>query len=155
MAVVQKQQPTQQGVPTSSTVFFEKLFDIPFGWAKTNYVYNDGDNTFSEDESSSYQTTFQISALAIQNVLDTSLPTASDIVSYLRGFITSRATIREFMKVGVNMYRVSQVRNPYFEDDRHQNEAAPSFDLVLTHSRVVTTKVGAVDEVEGRVIGYP
>ncbi len=32
---------------------------------------------------------------------------------------------------------MTDVRNPYFLDDRRRNEASPSFDAVFTHKQVV------------------
>lgn len=143
--VIQKQQPTQQGIPYAPSVFFEKLFDRHYGWAETDQQYNDVSGKFDEIEIQNVETSFQISAWVIQDSANLSLPTASDVVNFLKMYMTSRAMVANLMAQGLNVYRVSDVRNPYIEDDRHRNEATPSFDLVVTHQRTITSQVGAID----------
>src|ERR1700676_1394800 len=65
--VLQKDQPTQQGIPTAPTVFFEKLFDNNHGWPMDSNVYQPVPNNFLETETQMVNTTFQISALVIQD----------------------------------------------------------------------------------------
>lgn len=148
--VIQKQQPTQQGIPYAPAVFFEKLFDYHYGWAETDYpVYDPSTNMFDESETQNLETTFQISAWVIQNPADLTIPTASDVVNFLKMFMTSRSMVRTLMSNAaepINIQRVTQVRNPYIEDDRHRNEATPNFDLVFSHKRILVNKIGAVDE---------
>src|SRR5579859_873747 len=65
--VQQKQQPTKQGIPTVPTVYFEKLFDTPYGWTVVSYEENVEAGLFklTETESQLFPTTFQISAMAL------------------------------------------------------------------------------------------
>jgi hypothetical protein len=142
--VVQKDQPTQQGVPTEPTIFFEKLFDIPFGWPMASDVYQAANNTFLETETQLYNTTFQISALVIQDPTNLELPTASDVANYMMQSLTSRSNILAFQQVGVSVLRVTSVRNPAFSDDRAMFEYNPNFDIVVTHNRTVSSTVNSV-----------
>lgn len=143
--VWQKNQPTQQGIPTSPTVFFEKLFDNAYGFAHVGSVYNPTTQTYTETEYQPYRTTFQISAWAIQDPTNTALPTASDIANAMRGYLMSRANLRGWWTLDkINVERATEVRNPYIEDDRHRFEATPSFDMVITHRRTNVATIGAI-----------
>lgn len=153
--VVQKEQPTQQGIPTEPTIFLEKLFDNLYGFAaRSNDIVTETDDfgpfpQMRETDKQLIETAFQISAWVIQDPTNTNLPTASDVVNYVSMFLRHRETIRAWAPLNVNLLRVTQIRNPYTEDDRHRNEATPSLDLILTHDRTLTLDVSSADTVVG------
>lgn len=152
--VSQKMQPTQQGITTDPQVYFQKLFDIPFGYAEVTHSPDpSGEYQMIEREEQAMQTTFQISAMVIQNPADLTIPTASDVVLFVRSFLMARETVRLFIKSGANVLRVGDVQNPYFQDDRSLNEASPSFDIVITHSRVIENRIGSIIKVEDIDLG--
>lgn len=150
--VLQKDQPTQQGIPYAPTIFFEKLFDRAYGHPMVTYAYNASPNSFSETEDQIVETTFQISALVIQEPTDLSIPTASDVIHYMRAYLTSRAVIHTMVKQEVAIQKVTELRNPYFQDERHNYEANPSFDIVYIHQRPYVHVVGATNKVVGKII---
>lgn len=151
--VLQKNQPTQEGIPTAPTIFFEKLFDKAYGWPEVSYEeYDPATNTFSQIEKQWTETTFQVSALVIQDPMNLSLPTASDVVNYMKLFTNSRASIKTLKAQAVSMLRITDVRNPIFRDERHVFEANPNFDVVLQHQRIIVNRVGATDTVIGAVV---
>ncbi|ABL96844.1 hypothetical protein BcepF1.113 [Burkholderia phage BcepF1] len=143
--VVQKDQPTQQGVPSIGTVFFELLFNIEYGSPATENQYNAASNQFDEIETQLVITTIQISALIPQDPKNIDQPTANDVLQYVKRYVASRNIARELVKKKVNIYRVSEVRAQWFEDDNHQFSNHPNFDLEVTHSGKVTFSVAAVD----------
>jgi hypothetical protein len=147
--VLQKEQPTQEGIPYSPAVYFEKLFDIPFGFAGVANSFDSETSVMTQTETQNYETTIQISALVIQQPSDLSIPTASDVVNYLKRYMTSRAQLAAWTSQGVNILRPLRVENPYFEDDRHRNEAMPSFDLVFTHQNAIAQPIGYVTDMTG------
>jgi hypothetical protein len=67
--------------------------------------------------------------------------------------MTSRAQLATWQAQGVNILRPTHVANPYFEDDRHRNEAYPSFDLVFTHTNSISQPIGYVTTATG--VDYP
>lgn len=148
--VVQKNPPVQEGTAYAPTIYFEKLFDNAYGWPEVNYSHNDPvppntHGTFTTREDQWTETTIQVSALVLQDVTNLSLPTASDVVNYMKLYMNSRQTIAAYQAVGVGVLRVSQIRNPYFEDDRAGFEASPSFDIVLQHKRSISFTVDGTD----------
>ncbi len=130
---------------------FEKLFDLRYGWtARTELTYDEANDVFQAPEVQKTATTFQIGSLVIQDPQDLTIPTASDVVNYMAMWLASQSTIKAFLAQGVEMLRVTEVRNPYFEDDRHRNEASPTFDIVLLHDRILPQTVPAAVRVVGR-----
>lgn len=151
--VLQKNQPTQEGIPTAPTIFFEKLFDHMYGWPEVSYdQYDPATNTFVQTEKQWAETTFQVSAMVIQDPSNLSLPTPADVVNYVKLFINSRRTIATLKPQGVSVLRCSELRNPYFRDERHIFEANANFDVILQHQRQISFSVGATNVVVGKKV---
>lgn len=159
--VIQRSQPTQQGIPTETTVFFQKLYDYRYGSPcltskidLTNLAQN------IETTTQNMETTFQVSVLSILTpAMDTTTnpqPTASDISNYVANILQRRDTVRKLLAANnVNVLRIQKVDNTYFEDDRHRNEAWPTFEVVLTHQTVTTNIVNNTDQVNLKTYQVP
>jgi hypothetical protein len=131
--VKQSNQPTQQGIPTAPMVFFTKIFNRRFGFLRRADVWNTMTSQFDHTESQYYETSFQVSALVLQNPSDLTIPTASDLVNEVACILQSSATLNTLNNAGVGILRISDISNPYFVDDRDNFEASPSFDFVLVY----------------------
>ena len=153
LIVEQKDQPTQQGIPTAGAVFFQKLHDHAYGSPKIRKVSNydpsvpGSPKTFTEYEDQWYETTFQISALVTQDPTNLSLPTASDVANYVKMYLASRATRSVLMQQNVGMLRVTQIRDPAFQDDRERFEYHPNFDITLTYERTIEIVIPGTNDV--------
>ncbi len=145
---IQKNQPTQQGTPTGSAVFIEKLFDDPYGWPSTKMEYNSVTNVYDETETQLYRTTFQVSGLVKQDPTQVDMPTASDVVNFVKSYVASRHIAMQLQSQnGIGVERVTNVRNPPFQDDSSQFEFHPNFDMVVSYSRDVVFTTPAADRV--------
>jgi len=145
--VVQKDQPTQQGIPSDPTVYFEKILDVPYGFPLASSMYDASTNTFQESEIQLYETTVQVSSLVVQDPNNPTMPTASDVTNYMKLYIGSRWNARNWQKQGIGILRVMNVQNPAFEDDRHRFEYHPHFDFVITYKKSITFVVPVVSKV--------
>jgi hypothetical protein len=159
-AVIQNNQPTQEGIPTAPIVLFEKLFDHEYGWQNsTDYQLQAAPPPgyqlpdFRHTESQWVESTFQVTSLVIQDVRDLSLPTPSDVAHAMKLFLNAKSTIYAFRAAGAMVLRVTDIRNPKFTDERGMFEANPSFDVVLQHKRSVEFSVPGCDTVIGEVEG--
>ena len=135
--IAQAFQPTQQGVNSEPTAYIHKLFDHRYGFLQRTDEWTDDEMVHTENQK--YETTFQLSALATQNPATPAQYTASDICNFCAAILQSDQARTTFQTQGVGIERVTDVRNPYFEDDREQFEASPSFDFVMTHNQIITT----------------
>lgn len=104
--------------------------------------------TMVHTETQQYETTFQFSALATQNPATPTQYTASDVVNLIASILQSSVTIAALQAHGVGIERITDVRNPYFLDDRDRYEASPSFDVTVTHKQVVVTTTPIVRSTE-------
>lgn len=151
--VIQLEQPTLQGANSSPTVYFQKLFDRPYGVAQRNKAWDKTTQVFNDTETQAYETTLKVSALIPQSPGDLSIPTPSDVVNYIQKYLSHRAIIQKMNKLGFRILKITTVTNPYFLDDKSLMEAMPSFDVIITHSRSLTLTVSKIDRVKGKT--YP
>lgn len=160
-AVTQNYQPTQEGVPSGPFVFFEKLFDKEYGWPiASDYWMADvappGSQLpdFSTPEQQWVESTFQVTPLVLQDVSDLSIPTQSDVAHLLKQYLNARQVMAVFRASGVSVLRITDIRNPKFEDERGLFEANPNFDVILQHKRVLDFRVPGSNTVVGeRIVG--
>jgi hypothetical protein len=146
--VKQAYQPTQQGINTNPCVYFFKVGDRRYGFLKRSDVWDEDESVMVHTERQRYETTFQINALVRQNPGDTAGFTASDIVNIVSDILQSDSTIKILQNAEVGILRITEVRNPYFMDDRDQFEASPSFDFVLLHNQDYITTTPIVERTE-------
>lgn len=146
--VIASFQPRHQGRADGPALYIYKLMDHRYGWQHRTQVYDaiEGDITVTEKQY--METSFQVTALYPQDPAVTTGSTASDLAS-LAAMIVGSMTFCEAMKAqGVGIQRVMDVRNPFFENDRGQFEASPSFDFTVSHKRIIVDTAHAVDAAE-------
>ena len=138
-------QPTQQGVNTNPTIFIYKISDHRYGSMLREDIWDQVHSVMDHIESQQYETTFQISALATQNPKTPTQYTASDICNLCAAILQSDVAIQTMQAAGVGVMRVTEVRNPYFQDDRARFEASPSFDIVVTHKQTISSTIPIIN----------
>ena len=141
-------QPTQQGIPKTTSAFLYKVGDVALGFPSRTDVWDEDTATMIHTESQKYETTFQISAQSIQDPLDQSQYTASDILNLIRSILQSSDTIATFIASGVGILRVHDIRNASFSDDYARNEYSPSLDFVIEHTQTITSTAPVVESVD-------
>ncbi len=146
--VAQSYQPTQEGVPSGAAVFLYKVGDHKHGSVGRKDMYDEIYNEFTHLETQVYETTFQVSALYRQNPSNPFMLTASDLANRVSSIMQSDYALERLMKYGVGILRITDVRNPYFIDDKDRNEAAANFDFTLTYNRDIMDTVPGIESVE-------
>lgn len=127
----QSNQPTQQGINTSPTIYFFKVSGRRYGFLGRYDKWNSTQMTHTENQY--MEATFQIMALVLQNPITPNQYTASDLVYEVSSIMQSDNTRDILNESGIGILRVTDLLNPYFLDDRDQFEASPSFDFTLTY----------------------
>ena len=145
--LAQSYEPTKQGVSSSNTVYFFKINDKRHGWVNRANRWDALTSKMVFTETQVVESTFQINALARQNPAVLS-KTASDIVGIVASIMQSQSTITTLQAAGVGIYRITEIRNPYFMDDRDQYEASPSFDFTLVYNQSIITTAPIVQTIE-------
>lgn len=156
--VVQRSQPTQQGIPTETTIYFQKMYDKRYGWPGLTTIPDAPEvGKSTEITTQNMETYFQFSALTVINPKagNDTQNTASDISNFVAALFQRRDCIRTLGKSGVGVLRIKEVDNTYFEDDRHRNEAWPTFEVVFTHQSVTTNVVNNTADVQLAIYQVP
>lgn len=144
--VKQSYQPVQQGANTAPTIYLFKVSDNRLGFPGRYDCWDEDTQTEVHKEIQQYETTFQLSCWATQDPSNVASLTASDIANYAVYIMQSETTVTALEAQGFGIYRVGQVRNPSFTDDRDRFEFAPSFDIVITHKQIITTTTPIITE---------
>ena len=150
--VQQAFQPTQQGTNTQPTAFLTKLFDKRIGGQQVSDAWDEGTSRMISTRKQLYETTFQASALSVQNPADQTQKTASDILNLVAAILQSPETIAAFQAQNMGILKISDVRNPYFTDDRDRFEASPSLDFTISHSQVLVLTGNPIDHTELNIL---
>lgn len=135
--IAQAFQPTAQGTNTKPTAFLTKISDHRYGFPLRQDVYDSVNEIMVHTEIQVYESMFQLSTLAAQNPTTPQIYTASDIANLCASILQSDAAMVLFQAQDVGIERVTDVRNPYFEDDHQRYEASPSFDFVMIHKQII------------------
>lgn len=149
----QAYQPTQQGVNSVSTAYLFKVGDVRIGLPLCEDKWDTDTQIMVHTETQVYQTTFQLSALSIQDpTIGEAQLTASDIVNACAYIMQSQATVEQLIAADVGILNVKEIRNPYFVDDHENFEANPSFDFTLTHKQIVISNGRVLQSTEFQVL---
>lgn len=147
--VQQFSQPTQQGIPRLPTVFFQKVYNHRYGWGDAENVWNPDLMQMQLTENQWHETHFKFFAMVPQNPQTPTQYTAADLANEVASILQSQSTRVTLMAQNVGILRVSEISNPYFQDDKDQFEATPSFDFILTS---LETRVSIVPTVTDFVV---
>lgn len=152
VSVKQNFQPTAQGANSDPTVYLSKISDQRYGWPQRKDEWDPDDEVMVHTETQQYQTMFQIEALVTQNPSTPDVMTAADVLNRIAYILQSAKTIAQLEAQGIGILRVTDIRNSYFQNDREQFQAAPSFDFTLTHKMIITSEEPAVETVEFQIL---
>lgn len=131
----QAYQPTQQGIIETQTVLISKLADYRRGSPERIDLWDSINNVMIHTELQVYETHYQIGSLYPQNPKINTL-TASDLLNTVAQILQSNDCIDQLFSNDVQILRITDVRNPYFKDDRDLFEMSPSMDIALTHKQI-------------------
>ncbi len=151
LAIKQQYQPMPQGTPSDPVIFLHKINDYRYGYPQRKSVWEQEAKRLVHEESIWMQTSFQVNALAPQDPAQSDLLTASDLLNLSAIILQSDATRQTLQAHGIGIYRVQDIRQIYFVNDRQQFEASPSFDFTLTHRHVITSCAPVVEAFEQNI----
>lgn len=141
VTVKQSNQPTQQGIPITPSIYFFKVYNKRFGFLGRydKWVMDQ----MQHHEVQYVESTFQIMALVLQYPITPNQYTASDLVNEVASIMQSDNTLGILNNNEIGILRITDVSNPYFVDDRDQFEASPYFDFTLVYKddRASTTPI--------------
>lgn len=141
--------PVVQGRPSGPSVLFFPVGSRRYGWLRRDEVWDADAGRYVHREVQAYETTVQFEALGPPPVAGVSTPTvtAADLVNTAAAVLQSDKALASLRAAGLGVLRVTDVRQPYMQNDRDQFEAVPSFDLIVTREQIV------LDSTEAAYVG--
>lgn len=149
VGVIQRYQPVAEGVPEEPIVTMHKIGDKRYGFPKEKDEWDEDQELFVHTHEQAMETTIQFSALQPNG--ETDGVTASDIVNAAADILQTQEAVVYFQSLGMSILRVTDIRNPYFLDDRDRHEADPSFDFTVLHKRVKMSTLPGALKFEGNI----
>jgi hypothetical protein len=150
--VRQSNQPRQQGTPTQNTVLIQKIYNKRYGFLSRSDVWDDVNEVIVHTEKQWIEATYQISTLAIQDPNDSTLLTASGLANLVAQIMQTDSTLAALRAQNVGIYRVIDIRNPFFTDDKERFEASPSFDFTVTYEQVYISETPVLQSTEFNIV---
>lgn len=147
--VIQRYQPEAEGVPENKVVTMYKIGDKRYGFPREYDEWDEDQELFVHTHEQSIETTIQLGALQPNG--DTETATASDIVNLAAELLQTQEAVVHFQNLNMSILRVTDIRNPYFLDDRDRHEADPSFDFTVLHKRVKMSTLPGALKFEGNI----
>ncbi|UVE47609.1 hypothetical protein KS461_10080 [Pseudomonas chlororaphis] len=140
-------QPTGQGRAPKGIYFFP-VGEPQYGWQsrKSRFDVVTGNQVHTESQIALSQ--FQIGGYAQESPSNTEAPTAMDVTRLASMLIKSTPAIEALKKAGAGLQRITTIRTPYFENDHGRQEAAPSFDITISHQCTITLSTPSFKSVE-------
>ena len=148
VAVRQAYQPTSQGMKTGQSVYFFKVGDRRRGTVRVTEKFDALNSVMIREETTSYESTFQVNAYSIQDPSDTNQLTASDLVNLVSEILQREDTVQTLTSNSIGIIRIDEIRNPYFVNERNGFEASPNFDFILSHNQIRVTEIPVVESIE-------
>ena len=146
VVLARKYQPRQHGAATGPVVYFFKVSDHNHGAPQRQDLAGT-----AQTQRQLVETTYQFAAWVPQDPAALAALTESDVLNVVSAIMQSDAILAAFRAAGVGIQRVTEIRNPYFVDERDRFEAEPTFDIVLTHYRTLSSALPAVDTFEANI----
>lgn len=118
-------------------------------------VWDGGAGVMRHFETQQMECTFQCGGL-LQTVPTTPATTpgftAGDLVLAASQALQSDVGLQALQDAGVAVYRITDVRQPAFKDDRDEFEYSPSFDFTLTFANEYASETPSTADISGEPI---
>lgn len=144
VSLARNYQQVVQGAATQPWVWFVKVSDHRHGHAYRSNVWDEGASRMVHTESQVVETTYQFTA----SVPAASTLYAADLLQDVAGLVQSDGFLTALRAAGVGVQRVTDVSNPYLQNDQDRFESVPTFDIVLTHQRSRVVEGNVLQSIE-------
>lgn len=148
IAVQSAYQPTQQGTQAAPFLAVNYISSRRYGYPQVqeNVVVdnNNGTMTMSRVETYWLEEVYQIAAYAIPSPTDITSPNAYTYAARAAAVLQSAQARKILLDSGAGFIRISEIRTPYFEDERGRNELSPSFDFTVSRQEQLIYSVPIV-----------
>lgn len=153
--VVQSFQSDHQGENIGSAWYIHRLTNHKYGNTGRKQTLNNVTNLFEVKETRILERKFQVTALRKQDNADWDADDAFDMAEVGAAAIESETFTSLLRAQGVSIYKITDVRAPYFQDASDENQLSPNFDFTVIYSREHNRTVAKVDTVTDNITRLP
>lgn len=144
ISVLSSFQPTTQGTPVEPYLAITCAASRRYGYPQVLQDYNEATDMFDRVETYWLEETYQVTAYAISNPADVASPTAYVYATRAAAVLQSALLRGILLGVGVGFIRITDIRTPYFVNDRGQHEMTPSFDYTISRKEELVYSIPAL-----------
>lgn len=144
-------QPRQQGVPTPATIFTFQTGWRRYGYPKKEYIFNSTSGAYDYVETQIVHSKYQIAGLNPQSPATPTAATPSDLLRIAGDILQHNDALATFLLNDVGILRIIDGNTIYFENDKGQNDANPTFEITLSHEDVFTKPGVAITIIEENI----
>lgn len=149
--VVESNQPTTQGRTDTATLYYFALPERRYGWQHRSRTYDEQESQITTKEGQWIESAYQLFAMVPQRPRDLSTVTPKDLLNLAALICNSEPFLSGMRAGGAGVQRITEIRNPFFVNDRKQFEASPSFDITISHKREIIEITPVTTEVTHRI----
>lgn len=141
VSVKQAYQTLPVGPDYAKTLYVSKISELRDGFVIRSDTYDLDTDDFIHTETQIVESVIQFNGWVIVEADNFDGITAADLTNYAAEILNSDTARKQLLDANASILRISNIRVPYFLDDRDRFEASPSFDVSVMHSntRLSTT----------------
>jgi hypothetical protein len=149
--VISAYQSRQEGAEINNAIYFHKINESLVGYPSNNDIVDTITGDLIKQQSQWYESVFQISALVALDPLNINAFTASDLIRAVSFILQNSASINYLFGNGVGIYKITEIRNPYFTNEYGRYQASPSFDITFTHKTINTISTAMLESIQSGI----
>lgn len=140
-------QPFQQNTPTNPVVFFSLVSAVMTGTPSRSDAWDADTQKMVHIEAQQMEVMYQINALGKRSQTETDIPTSYDLVRMACRRLQSDAGIAELRSKGISIFKITDIRNPSFLNDKEQFTQNSSADFDVSYTEVIITPMETINSV--------
>ena len=129
------------------------VFDIHtkrYGWQYIRDRYDSQRNEIVHIDGRIINTQYQVSAQDISST-DENAIRAFDALEHMSAFLQTPDFIQRIGNDDLEIFRITEVRRPYFNNDLNRYESDPSFDFMLSYTQERESVTPQIDRIEPNI----
>lgn len=131
--VQQADQPILEGANSPPTIYLTKISGHRYGFLKRSSRWDAELDKEIHEETQYWEDRYQFNALVSQPAYSIIGYTASDVLNIVSDVLQSDKGRAQLWESEIGIQRITDVRNPYFKNDKDQSQASPSFDAIFSY----------------------
>ncbi len=143
-------QPDKVGTNLGATAYWYSLPTKRYGSPLRDSYWDNDNQVMRYTEKQTIETNLQINTLVKQDVNNLTI-TANDLANMVAFVMQSTDFLDILRSNNLCIYRITEVRNPYFNSDNDGYEDNPSFDVTFQHEQTITSDIPIIETFEENI----